>query len=199
MRTVGGIIPWTPAPCDAKRVSESWKRVDLGSRGCRVWLVPLWPAQPGYGRGCLGPFFILGPPRVMRGMAGQVSRNDAGIGVGAKCPPARSATSTTYITTLASFGTPLKGSWVFGECCLASVHPKLPFPHDLSTLCFRTGALLRMSSHLTRRCTVSAVFIGCAWPLTWDPAHRASAGRTHSHLPFAFQEVLLTHLAEVQV
>lgn len=74
-------------------------------------------------------------------------------------PSPRATASTTYRINLASFGTPLKGSWVFGEWFLANVNPQLPFPNDLSLLCFGTGAFLRITAHLTCRCTVSAALV----------------------------------------
>lgn len=67
---------------------------------------------PGYAMGWLGS-------ESQTRMIGQMSR----FGVGVKCPPAGAANSATYRINLASFGTSMKGSWVFGECFLADVYP----------------------------------------------------------------------------
>lgn len=118
----------------------SWKAEDAG---------PGWfhsdqkaPTMPWAGR--LGPFFVFGLLEAQTGVAGQVSRIDAGIGAGVKCPPARPAASTNCRIALASFGTSPKGGWVPGECFLADAHPSLPFPNDLCLLCLGIGALLRV-------------------------------------------------------
>ena len=108
---------------------------------------------------------------------------------------ARSPTSTTYKTTLASFGTPLKGSWVFGECRFASVYPKLPFSHDLVMLWNWGSSEDFVPPHL--QVHSECCFHGFHLALSWDPAHPASAGRTHFHPLFTLQEALLTHLEGV--
>lgn len=130
----------------------SWKAENVGPGEC-------------HGAGWLGSFFVFGLREAQTGMAGQVSRTDAGMGAGVKCPPARPAASTNGRIAVASFGTPPKGSRVSGECFLVDAHPSLPFPNDLSLLCFAIGPLLRVISfHLSCRCSVSAALIDSVQP-----------------------------------
>lgn len=75
-------------------------------------------------------------------------------------PTCQPAAPTHCGTDLTSFGAPLMGSWVSGECFLADAHPSLPFPYYLSLLCFGIGALLRVISfYLSCRCSASAALI----------------------------------------